>query len=51
MRLLLVEDDTKLSSFIVKGLRQAGFAVDYSDTGRDGIHMAIREKVARVTAN
>jgi len=43
MRLLLVEDDKKLSSFIVKGLRQAGFAVDHSNDGRDGLHLALTE--------
>jgi heavy metal response regulator len=43
MRLLLVEDDQKLSDFIVKGLRQAGFAVDHADNGRDGLHLALTE--------
>ena len=43
MRLLLVEDDEKLSAFIAKGLRQAGFAVDHSNNGRDGLHLAISE--------
>jgi DNA-binding response OmpR family regulator len=27
MRVLVVEDDQKIASFIVKGLKQAGFAV------------------------
>ena len=43
MRLLLVEDDEKLSAFIAKGLRQAGFAVDHSNNGRDGLHLALTE--------
>ena len=43
MRLLLVEDDKKLSVFMVKGLRQAGFAVDHSDNGHDGLHLALTE--------
>jgi heavy metal response regulator len=43
MRLLLVEDDKKLSAFILKGLRQAGFAVDHSGNGRDGLHLALSE--------
>jgi two-component system OmpR family response regulator len=36
MRLLLVEDDKKTSTFIVKGLRRAGFAVDHAANGEDG---------------
>lgn len=43
MRILLVEDDEKLSSFMVKGLQQAGFAVDRSGDGRDGLHLALTE--------
>ena len=43
MRLLLVEDDLKLASFISKGLRQGGFAVDHCADGEDGLHMALSE--------
>jgi two-component system OmpR family response regulator len=43
MRLLLVEDDLKLASFISKGLRQGGFAVDHCSDGEDGLHMALTE--------
>jgi heavy metal response regulator len=43
MRLLLVEDDKKLSTFTMKGLRQAGFAVDHSNNGNDGLHLALTE--------
>lgn len=39
MRLLLVEDDKKTSTFIVKGLRRAGFAVDHAANGEDGLHL------------
>ncbi len=28
MRILVVEDDIKIASFIVKGLKAAGYAVD-----------------------
>ena len=41
MRLLVVEDDTKIASFVVKGLEQAGFAVDRADNGEDGLHLAL----------
>ena len=43
MRVLLIEDDLKLASFIVKGFREAGFAVDHCADGEDGLHMAISE--------
>lgn len=43
MRLLLVEDDKKIASFIEKGLKQAGFSVDVSHDGRDGLSLALTE--------
>ncbi len=43
MRVLLIEDDLKLASFIVKGLKEAGFAVDHSADGEDGLHRALGE--------
>lgn len=44
MRILVVEDDLKISSFIIKGLRQAGFAVDHAADGEDGLHLARHER-------
>jgi len=43
MRLLLVEDDPKIASFIEKGLIAAGFAVDMARDGEDGLHLALSE--------
>ncbi|MDI6792470.1 MAG: response regulator transcription factor [bacterium] len=43
MRLLLVEDDKKIASFILKGLKEAGFAVDHALDGKDGLHLALHE--------
>ena len=43
MRILLVEDDLKIASFIMKGLKEAGFAVDHACDGEDGLHMALTE--------
>ncbi|HJT82387.1 MAG TPA: response regulator transcription factor [Chthoniobacterales bacterium] len=40
MRLLVVEDDKKLASYIVKGLQEAGYAVDHCADGEDGLVMA-----------
>lgn len=36
MRVLLVEDDSKVAEFIKLGLTEAGFAVDHVDNGTDG---------------
>ncbi len=41
MRILVVEDDAKIASFIVKGLRQEGYAVDQSGDGEGGLHLAL----------
>ena len=41
MRLLLIEDDQQIASFIVDGLKQAGFAVDHAADGESGLHMAL----------
>jgi len=41
MRLLLVEDDLKIASFILTGLKEAGFAIDHATDGEDGLHMAL----------
>jgi two-component system OmpR family response regulator len=43
MRILLVEDDIKIASFISKGLKAAGFAVDHMTDGEEGLHMALTE--------
>jgi len=43
MRILLVEDDQKIASFVIKGLKSAGFAVDHEADGRSGLHMALTE--------
>ena len=43
MRILLVEDDETLASFILSGLREAGFATDHAPDGETGLHMALTE--------
>ena len=40
MRVLIVEDDQQIASFITKGLKQAGFAVDHVSDGEEGLQMA-----------
>jgi len=41
MKILLVEDDKKIASFISKGFIQSGFAVDRAEDGQTGLEMAI----------
>lgn len=43
MRILFVEDDRVLASFVVKGLREAGHVVDHVDNGEDGLHRVLTE--------
>jgi len=43
MRVLVVEDDEKIASFIVKGLREAGYAADHAADGQEGLHLALTE--------
>jgi two-component system, OmpR family, response regulator len=43
MRILLVEDDLKIASFVIKGLKEAGFAVDHAVDGEEGLHLALYE--------
>src|SRR5208283_3269378 len=40
MRLLVVEDDSKIASFVVRGLKEAGFAVDHAADGETGLSLA-----------
>jgi DNA-binding response OmpR family regulator len=41
MRLLLIEDDQKIASFIANGLKQAGLTVDHAADGESGLDMAL----------
>src|SRR5438874_1147723 len=41
MRILVVEDEKKVASFIQKGLQQEGYAVDTENNGEDAIQTAI----------
>jgi two-component system OmpR family response regulator len=39
MRVLAIEDDSKIASFVVNGLKQNGFAVDHALDGEQGLLM------------
>lgn len=41
MRLLLIEDDPKIASFIVGGFKQEGFAIDQATNGEEGLQFAL----------
>jgi two-component system OmpR family response regulator len=43
MRLLVIEDDIKIASFIIKGFKAAGFAVDHVVDGEMGLNLALTE--------
>jgi two-component system OmpR family response regulator len=43
MRLLVIEDDLKIASFIIKGFKSAGFAVDHAIEGDAGLNLALTE--------
>jgi len=43
MKLLLVEDNERVSQFVVKGLKEAGHTADHADNGRDGLFLAASE--------
>ncbi|KAB0599103.1 heavy metal response regulator transcription factor [Castellaniella defragrans] len=43
MKLLIVEDETKMGEYLCQGLTEAGFVVDLARTGLDGHHLASTE--------
>jgi len=43
VRILLVEDDLKIAFFILKGLKESGFAIDHAADGEEGLHLALNE--------
>jgi two-component system OmpR family response regulator len=44
VRILVIEDDKEVASFIRNGLAQAGCNVDHAGNGRDGLFLATTEK-------
>ena len=41
MRLLLIEDDLKIASFVLRGLKEAGFVVEHATNGETGLQLAV----------
>ncbi len=51
MRILVVEDDPKIASFVVKGLKQGGFAVDHAAEGQQGLDLALSTAYDAIVAD
>ncbi len=51
MRLLLVEDDQKIASFIIKGLKAAGFSIDHALDGESGLDLGMSEPYEVIIAD
>lgn len=43
MRLLIVEDEQKISKYTSRGLSEQGYQVDVADNGEEGLFMAVNE--------
>jgi DNA-binding response OmpR family regulator len=41
MRILLVEDERKVASFVARALRETAYAVDVASTGEEGLRLAL----------
>lgn len=41
MKILLIEDDSKVARFIVRGLKEEQFVVDHAGDGEDGLQLAL----------
>ncbi len=44
MRLLMIEDDEKISAFVTRGLKQAGFGVDHASDGENGLQLGLSQR-------
>ena len=44
MKMLLVEDNERVTRFVIKGLQEAGHTADHADNGRDGLFLAASER-------
>jgi two-component system OmpR family response regulator len=43
MKTLVIEDDREAARYLVKGLKESGYAVDHCEDGLDGLMMALGE--------
>lgn len=43
MRILIIEDDRQAAAYLVKGLKESGYAVDHAANAEEGRHLALQE--------
>jgi two-component system, OmpR family, copper resistance phosphate regulon response regulator CusR len=43
LKILIIEDEQKTGDYLQKGLSEAGFVVDLTRSGLDGLHLAVNE--------
>ena len=43
MKILLIEDDSVIAEFIIKGMREAGFTINHCTDGHSGLQMALND--------
>jgi DNA-binding response OmpR family regulator len=48
MKLLVVEDEERIASFLAKGLAAHGYAVEYAKTGQEGLQFGIQPDISLV---
>ena len=48
MRLLVVEDEERIASFLAKGLRARGYDVDWTSTGREALRLGLEPGLSLV---
>jgi two-component system, OmpR family, response regulator len=51
VRILIIEDDRKISSFLGKGFREAGYAVDIAADGEEGLSLARQDFYDAIVAD
>ncbi|MDE3028172.1 MAG: winged helix-turn-helix domain-containing protein [Paracoccaceae bacterium] len=51
MRILMIEDDERTASFVVRGLSEAGHVCDHLADGHDGLFQATRESYDVIVAD
>jgi DNA-binding response OmpR family regulator len=51
VRILIIEDDPKISSFLEKGFREAGYAVDVAPDGEEGLLLARQDFYDAIVAD
>jgi DNA-binding response OmpR family regulator len=48
MKLLVVEDESRIAAFLTKGLTAQGYAIEWASTGADGLRLGVAPDVALV---